>query len=132
MARAYSNLISIAALKVGTIAVTASAATTEFVSAALADFKSGVFIAIQALTTATGSYTFDLQGRDTSSGAYVILATVTGNTVDGVYVANVDVFKKRLRVNMTLGATSPSVIPTFLAIALEKHYMPDSGVVVTS
>ena len=124
----------IAALRTGAsqgTALTATTQTTELVDGALVHFKSGFLLVTIGTLVGTGTYTIDLEGRALSGDAYSTLATFTPVAV-GTYAIPVHHFKGRLRLNVTIGGTSPSITFAATAIATARYTQPDSGAVITA
>lgn len=97
---------------------------------------SGILVAaVEAADDADGdeTYVITLKGRETDSGTYEDLAsiTVTAGTV-GIYAASVDHFRKQLNYGVDVGGTTPSIKFGLVAIATEVEYLPDAGTVITS
>lgn len=135
--RANSSVIALRAGAAQGTALTATDAdvlATDLVDGRIEACKSGLLIAnIEALVTNDGDEEYEIQllGRETDSGDYETLATITP-TAAGVYAVSVPKFASRLNYGVTATGTTPSITLGLTAVATEVQYLPDEGSVITA
>ena len=120
------------------VATDTSVLATDLVDARLEGWQSGIFVlAVEVNDDASAdeTYVIALVGRDDNAAAYDTLATITvprGAANDGLHMASVAEFRRRLNLSVTVGGTTPSITFAAMAIATEQRYNPDFGTAITS
>jgi len=140
MAKVPTNLVALVELRTDSTIGNAVTSDDEHVLATdlkdsrIESFRTGIFfIAVEALDTTTGDETYSVKliGRESDSGSYADLATISP-TATGFHMTDVTDFDKQLNYEVDVGGTTPSITFSAGVLVTEATYQNLGGAVIDS
>lgn len=136
MGRELANLFGSVELKIAVAAITGTTSEAAVTDVLLNQFKEGAIgvVTVSANDDVSGdeTYVLTVEGRDSSAGVFATVGggslTITrGAASNKIFLMNIDEVKNEMRVTMTVGGTTPSIVYQCVLICPATHKSPAVG-----